>query len=178
MSFREKTKERHIATLAQHLEARGFQEAAAALLLGSRDPGAAGAQRRLEAVRLLRHLPPQEREALLDAALDQAAAAGAWGLVAELLDAQVGLPSERARQRRLRLSPRIDDAYGEWLLLREDPGAAARSAALERLLRSPDAPGGHNATPQPTGSTAPPSPAMPSPSAPGPRPTRLPSPQP
>ena len=158
--------------LADHLQARGFPQAAATLLLASREPGVIGAERRLEAVRLLQALPAEERDALLETALDQAAAVGAWSLVGELLDAQAALPSERARQRRLRLSPRIDDAYGEWLILRQDPAASARRAELERLLRSPEAKGGHReASP----------PAAPQPNAPlqaAPRPSPSPSPLP
>lgn len=126
--------------LAEHQRARGFSRAASALLLASRDSGVAGAGRRLEAVRALRQLSGAEREALLESALEQAAAAGAWGLVAELLDAQAALPSSRALERRLRLSPRIDDAYGEWLLRRQDPASAARTAELERQLRAPVSP--------------------------------------
>ncbi len=133
--------------LADHQRARGFPQAAAQLLLASQDGGVAGAERRLQAVRMLRQLPAEEREALLESALEQAAAAGAWGLVAELLDAQAALPSQRAVERRLRLSPRIDDAYGEWRLRRQDPADAARSAELERQLRSPRDPGGHSAEP-------------------------------
>ena len=136
--------------LADHLQARGFPQAAASLLLASQEPGMLGAERRLEAVRLLQALPPEERAALLESALDQAAAVGAWSLVGELLDAQAALPSERARQRRLRLSPRIDDAYGEWLILRQDTSASARSSELERRLRSPEAKGGHREAPLPT----------------------------
>ena len=147
-----------IDLLADHLRARGFGTAAAELLLASQDTGAAGAQRRLEAVRALRQLPAQEREALLETALEQAAAVGAWGLVAELLDAQIALPSERAMERRLRLSPRIDDAYGEWRLRRQDPSDAARTAELERLLRSPRSATGHNPAPPPTASSAAPAP--------------------
>jgi phosphoribosylaminoimidazole-succinocarboxamide synthase len=141
-----------IDLLAEHQRARGFPGAAADLLLASREPGAAGAERRLEAVRALAQLPAQEREALLESALDQAAAAGAWGLVAELLDAQVALPSERARQRRLRLSPRIDDTYGEWLLRRQDPLPSARLRELERQLRAP--------VPLPDDRPSPPEPAL------------------
>jgi hypothetical protein len=141
--------------LADHQQARGFPLAAAELLLASQDPGVEGAQRRLRAVRLLQALPPQEREGLLELALDQAAAVGAWGLVAELLDAQAALPSERARQRRLRLSPRLDDAYGEWQMLGQDPAAAARRAQLEAQLRSPRSPGGHSPPPAPAGPTLP-----------------------
>lgn len=133
--------------LADHQRARGFPQAAAQLLLASQDGGVAGAERRLAAVRMLRQLPAEEREALLESALEQAAAAGAWGLVAELLDAQAALPSPRAVERRLRLSPRIDDAYGEWRLRRQDPDDAARTAELERRLRSPQGPGGHSAEP-------------------------------
>ena len=142
--------------LADHLQARGFPQAAATLLLASQEPGVIGAERRLEAVRLLQALPAEERAALLESALDQAAAVGAWSLVGELLDAQAALPSERARQRRLRLSPRIDDAYGEWLILRQDPAASTRSAELERRLRSPESKGGHReAPPTSTLSTSP-----------------------
>ena len=137
-----------IELLADHLQGRGFPVAAAQLLLASQESGLAGAQRRLAAIRLLQDLPVAEREALLELALDRAAAAGAWGLAAELLDAQAALPSERARQRALRLSPRLDDAYGEWRMLGADPApgaASARRAALERQLRSPRAAGGHAA---------------------------------
>jgi hypothetical protein len=145
--------------LADHLQARGFPQAAATLLLASQEPGVISAQRRLEALRLLQALPAGERDALLESALDQAAAVGAWSLVGELLDAQAALPSERARQRRLRLSPRLDDAYGEWLILRQDPAAAARSSELERRLRSPEARGGHREVPPPTAPRPLPSPS-------------------
>jgi hypothetical protein len=164
--------------LADHLQARGFPQAAASLLLASQEPGLIGAERRLEAVRLLQALPAEERAALLESALDQAAAVGAWSLVGELLDAQAALPSERARQRRLRLSPRIDDAYGEWLILRQDPAASARSAELERLLRSPEAKGGHREAPPPgTPPTAPSTTPLTAPRAvPGTAPLLMPSP--
>ena len=164
--------------LADHLQARGFPQAAASLLLASQEPGMIGAERRLEAVRLLQALPAEERDALLESALDQAAAVGAWSLVGELLDAQAALPSERARQRRLRLSPRIDDAYGEWLILRQDPAASARSAELERLLRSPEAKGGHREAPPPgTPPTAPSTTPLTAPrAAPGTAPLSMPSP--
>jgi hypothetical protein len=131
--------------LAGHLEARGHPRAAAEVLLAAPLPGAAGAERLGEAVRLLGDAPAEERDTLLEAALEQAAAAGAWGLVGELLDRQAGIPAARARaiERRLRLSGRLDDAYGEWLLRREDPDAAGRARELEGRLRSPREPGGH-----------------------------------
>ena len=160
--------------LADHLQARGFPQAAATLLLASQESGVIGAERRLEAVRLLQDLPAEERADLLESALDQAAAVGAWSLVGELLDAQAALPSERARQRRLRLSPRIDDAYGEWLILRQDPASSARSSELERRLRSPEAKGGHREALPPT---APPITPLTSPLT-GPRTAPLPTPSP
>jgi hypothetical protein len=100
----------------------------------------------------MQQLPSAERERLLELALDQAAAAGAWSLVAEILDHQLALatnPAARARaaQRRARLSPRIDDAYGELGLRRQDPAALRRVQELELQLRSPRAPGGHAASP-------------------------------
>ncbi len=152
--------------LADHLEARGLGPAAAELLLASRLGGAAGAERVQRAVRLLDALPMAEREGLLETALEQAAAAGAWSLVTEILDEQTDLdpPTARAVERRLRLSGRLDDAYGEWRLRRRDPAAAARTRQLERQLRSPRAPGGHSPEPAPP-SSPPPSP-IPTPSLP------------
>jgi hypothetical protein len=131
--------------LATHLESRGFPRVAGELLVQARRPGVPGAERLQRAVGLLAELPAPEREALLETALEQAAAAGAWGLVAELLDTQAALPSARAVERRLRLSGRIDDAYGEWRWRRGDPAAAPRVRQLEIQLRSPRDPGGHAA---------------------------------
>jgi hypothetical protein len=118
--------------LADHLEGRGLRRAAAELLLASGQGGAAGAERLQRAVRLFDGLPLAEREALLETALEQAAAVGAWSLVTEILDEQTDLdpPSARAIERRLRLSGRLDDAYGEWRLRRRDPATAARSRQL------------------------------------------------
>lgn len=131
--------------LALHLESRGFPRVGGELLVRARQGGLAGALRLQQAVGMLAELPAAQREALLEAALEQAAAAGAWGLVAELLDTQAALPSDRAVARRLRLSGRIDDAYGEWRWRREDPAAAPRTRQLEIRLRSPRDPGGHAA---------------------------------
>jgi hypothetical protein len=138
--------------LAAELESLEQPQAAAELLLAGRQPGLATAGRINRAVQLMQQLPSAERERLLELALDQAAAAGAWSLVAEILDHQLALatnPAARARaaQRRARLSPRIDDAYGELGLRRQDPAALRRVQELELQLRSPRAPGGHAASP-------------------------------
>jgi hypothetical protein len=111
----------------------------------------AGAERLQRAVQLFDGLPLAEREALLETALEQAAAVGAWSLVTEILDEQTDLdpPSARAIERRLRLSGRLDDAYGEWRLRRRDPAAAARTRQLETQLRSPRSPAGHSPEPTP-----------------------------
>ena len=143
-----------VEVLASHLEARGYPEAAGQLLLRQPAPGPLGAGQLAHAAALLNSLSEAEREAILETALNQAAAAGAWSLVSELLDAQAALPNSQALERRLRLSPRLDDAYGEWLLLRGNPAAQGRARQLEERLRSPQAPGGH-AAPAPS----PPSPA-------------------
>lgn len=139
--------------LAAHLESLGQPRAAAEVLLASRTPGEATARRLAQAVALLRELPLADQVRLLEIALDQAAADGSWGLVTELLDRQIALPAApetaavraRAAERRVRLSRRIDDAYGEW---RVQP-----TAELKRQLRSPRAAGGHaapsNPAPQP-----------------------------
>jgi hypothetical protein len=125
--------------LAGHLESRGFHQTAAAMLLAAATPGRPRAERVQRAVALLNVLPPEQREELLETALNEAAAAGAWGLVTELLQAQAALPGTRGRERLLRLSPRLDDAYGEWRLRRWNP-ADPRVQELERQLRAPDPP--------------------------------------
>ncbi len=131
--------------LAGYLESMGQPQAAAEVLLASRTPGEATARRIAQAVALLRQLPLAEQVRLLELALDQAAAAGSWGLVTDLLDRQLALPATpetavaraRAAERRIRLSRRIDDTYGEW--------RARPTPDLERQVRSPRAPGGHAA---------------------------------
>jgi hypothetical protein len=166
--------------LAEHLAARGLTREAAQVLLSSRLPGLPGAERLRLAAGWGAELTLEQREALLEQALDQAAALGAWGLVNDLLDDQLGLPVARARERRIRLAPRLDDAYGEWRLRQDDPAAAARARELEGRLRSPRAPGGHAADlpdpfapPPPPGPPAAATPAAPPPSSapsPAPRP--------
>lgn len=139
--------------LADHLQVLGENEQAARVLLAGRLPGRIAAERLALAAQLMASLPLEERDRLIEAALDQAAAAGAWGLASELLEQQRlqalsgGGDPARAVARHLRLSQRIDDAYGEWLLRRQDPTATARSRALERRLRSPRDSGGHAAPP-------------------------------
>ena len=148
--------------LADHLVVLGEDQQAAAALLAGRQAGELGAERLRRAAALLVRLPLQQRNQLIETALDQAAAAGAWGLAAELLRDQralllaAGANAERPSQRFLRLSRRIDDAYGEWQLGRQasgsqapgrqDPQAQARQQALEHQLRSPRQSGGHAAT--------------------------------
>ncbi|EDY39800.1 conserved hypothetical protein [Cyanobium sp. PCC 7001] len=147
--------------LADHLESLGRNDEAAEVLLAGRTPGEPQARRWARAVALAEGLDASTREALLEQALDQAAASGAWGLVAALLDQQLAAvaagpgsslspAAAQALRRRLRLSGRIDDAYGEWLLQRRFGVDPERAAELERQLRSPRDPGGHATTPDPS----------------------------
>jgi len=140
--------------LADHLATLGRDQEAAMVLLAARMPGTAAAERLQRAVALLRQSPVAERNQLLEQALDQAAADGAWGLALALLNDQrqllqaSGVSDEAARQRLLRLSQRVDDAYSEWQARRQDSQQGERAAQLQQQLRSPRAPGGH-ATSQP-----------------------------
>jgi hypothetical protein len=135
--------------LAGHLESLGQRQRAAEVLVSSAQPRVATAARLAQAVALLEGLPTAQQERLLELALEQAAASGSWGLAAEILDQQLALAGSspeqiaRAKERRLRLSAPIDDAYGEWLLQRRDPAALSRQGDLERQLRSPRSPSGH-----------------------------------
>ncbi len=155
--------------LADHLEGRGLRRAAAELLLAARQPGVQGAERLQRAMALFDGLSTEERDAVLEEALETAAAAGAWGLVTEILDGQADLdpPSARAIERRLRLSGRLDDAYGEWRLRRRDPAARGRTGELERQLRSPREADCHSTEPVPEAGTVL-SPPAPSPESPSP----------
>ena len=153
------------------LEAAGRRREAATLLLLSADRDGVSAERLAQALDLWRGLPPEQREPLMERALEQAAAAGSWGLVSDLLAAQAASATSpaalaRNRERRLRLSRRLDDAYNEWRALQPDPTAASRRGELERQLRSPRAAGGHvpsQPTPSGTSATVPVLPSAPAP---------------
>lgn len=124
--------------LASHEAALGRQEEAAAVLLL-----APNAQRLAQAAEWLAVLDAEGADQLLEQALDQAAAAQAWGLAVELLELQLKLQlaaggdGARPRQRLQRLAAQLDDRY---TLLRLEGGDA-----LDRQLRSPRQPGGHAA---------------------------------
>lgn len=127
-----------------HLLVLGRRQEAAAALLAGQMPGKPMAERLKQAVALLEEMPLQQRDQLLERALDQAATAEAWGLALELLDHQrrlldaTGVAASRPRERLERLSRRVDDAYSAWQLARQDP-------QLQQQLRSPRAAGGHAA---------------------------------
>ena len=134
---------------AEHLQALGRDQEAAAALLAGQMPGQPAAERLRQAVALLDQLPLEQRDPLMERALDQAAAAQAWGLAIALLEDQRRLISaaggrpDRATARLLRLSQRLDDAYSEWQVRRQDPLQSARTAQLDQQLRSPRAADGH-----------------------------------
>lgn len=126
-----------------HLDALGRRDEAVTLLLASRAPGVETAQRWSQAVSWSGSWPLASRLGWLDRALDQAAAAGAWGLAASLLDQQLELLSDqpadlrrRVEERRRRLSRRIDD----------------EASLRPKAVRSPRDPGGHAAIPAPVSS--------------------------
>ena len=141
---------------AEHLIVLGRSQEAAAVLLAGQRPGEVAAERLQLAVQLFERLPLAERDQLMERALDQAASVQAWGLAAQLLEQQRnlieaesgGAVAQRARARLVKLSQRVDDAYSEWRLTRQDPVKTARAAQLQQQLRSPRDPGGH-AAPQP-----------------------------
>jgi hypothetical protein len=134
-----------------HLLVLGRRQEAAAALLAGQMPGKPMAERLKQVVALLEEMPLQQRDQLLERALDQAATAEAWGLALELLDHQrrlldaAGVAASRPRERLERLSRRMDDAYSAWQLARQDPQQSARAAQLQQQLRSPRAAGGHAA---------------------------------
>lgn len=127
--------------LAGHLDAMGQRRQAAQLLLASRTPGVVSAQRLAQAVAWAEaSMPLEERQRWLETALDQAAAAGAWGLAAALLDQQLALLDQQPSPQRLKLEERR-----RRLGRRLDDSQAINPASV----RSPRDPGGHAATDQP-----------------------------
>ena len=138
--------------LAEHQIANGQESEAVLTLLAARTPGVAAARRLGLASELLGALEPERSGPLLEAAIDQAAAAQAWNLAEDLLRLQLALELEnggsgdRPRERLRRLATRVDDRFTLLDLDREssDLGSEERQQ-LDQELRSPRAPGGHAA---------------------------------
>jgi len=124
--------------LALHEAALGRQDEAVGLLLL-----APNLQRLAQAAEWLAVRDDEAADQLLEQALDQAAAAQAWGLAVELLELQLKLQlaaggdGARPRQRLQRLAAQLDDRYSLWRL--------EGGVDLDRELRSPRQPGGHAA---------------------------------
>ena len=129
---------RGLDQLALHQAALGRQDEAVALLLLAPNP-----QRLAQAAEWLANRDAEAADQLLEQALDQAAAAQAWGLAVELLELQLKLQlaaggdGARPRQRLQRLAAQLDDRYSLWRL--------EGGVDLDRELRSPRQPGGHAA---------------------------------
>ena len=124
--------------LVLHEAALGRQDEAVGLLLLAPNP-----QRLAQAAEWLAVRDDEAADQLLEQALDQVAAAQAWGLAVELLELQLKLQlaaggdGARPRQRLQRLAAQLDDRYSLWRL--------EGGVDLDRELRSPRQPGGHAA---------------------------------
>ena len=132
--------------LADHEAALNRIDRAAAVALSGGSSGVEGARRLAQAALWLEALGQNDATALLETALDQAAAAQAWSLAEDLLTLQLRLERKaggdgaRPRQRLERLAARVDDRYTLWQLLQDDPQSPeteARRLVLEQQLRSP-----------------------------------------
>ena len=127
--------------LALHEAAQGRDAVAVDVLLMGDLAGEQGAKRLARAAQWLDEDQFEQADQLLETALDQAAAAEAWGLAMELLQQQLQLQlaaggdGARPRQRMQRLASVLDDRYAlQQLQPENDP---------DPLLRSPRDPGGH-----------------------------------
>ena len=135
--------------LAHHEASAGDSIAAAAVLLAGRETGAVAARRLGMAADLLAEEDSEQADALLELALDQAAADEAWSVAVELLRVQLRLQlaaggdGARPRERLERLTSRLDDRYSLWTL---QEGASEPDPSL----RSPREPGGHAAVKEPS----------------------------
>ncbi|MCB4400127.1 hypothetical protein [Synechococcus sp. MU1625] len=127
--------------LALHEAAQGRNAVAVEVQLMADLSGVQGARRMARAAQWLDADQFEQADQLLETALDQAAAAEAWGLAMELLRQQLQLQlaaggdGARPRQRMERLANVLDDRYAlQQLQPENDP---------DPLLRSPRDPGGH-----------------------------------
>ncbi|WP_115022343.1 hypothetical protein [Synechococcus sp. UW69] len=127
--------------LALHEAAQGRNAVAVEVQLMADLSGVQGARRMARAAQWLDADQFEQADQLLETALDQAAAAEAWGLAMELLRQQLQLQlaaggdGARPRQRMERLATVLDDRYAlQQLQPENDP---------DPLLRSPRDPGGH-----------------------------------
>ena len=127
--------------LALHEAAQGRNAVAVEVQLMADLSGVQGARRMARAVQWLDADQFEQADQLLETALDQAAAAEAWGLAMDLLRQQLQLQlaaggdGARPRQRMQRLAAVLDDRYAlQQLQPENDP---------DPLLRSPRDPGGH-----------------------------------
>ena len=127
--------------LALHEAAQGRNAVAVEVQLMADLSGVQGARRMARAAQWLDADQFEQADQLLETALDQAAAAEAWGLAMELLHQQLQLQlaaggdGARPRQRMERLATVLDDRYAlQQLQPENDP---------DPLLRSPRDPGGH-----------------------------------
>ncbi|MCB4428700.1 hypothetical protein FZX09_07845 [Synechococcus sp. MU1643] len=127
--------------LAFHEAALGRNAVAVEVQLLGDLKGLQGAKRLARAAQWLDTDQFEQADQLLETALDQAAAAAAWGLAMDLLHQQLQLQleaggdGERPRQRMLRLATVLNDRYAIQQLHPE--------AEPDPLLRSPRDPGGH-----------------------------------
>ena len=127
--------------LALHEAAQGRETVAIAVQLQGDLTGVSGARRLARAAQWLDVDQFEQADQWLETALDEAAAAEAWGLAMDLLRQQLELQLEaggdgaRPRQRMQRLAAVLDDRYSlQQLQPENDP---------DPLLRSPREPGGH-----------------------------------
>ncbi|MCB4377424.1 MULTISPECIES: hypothetical protein [unclassified Synechococcus] len=127
--------------LALHEAAQGRNAVAVEVQLMADLSGVQGARRMARAAQWHDTDQFEQADQLLETALDQAAAAEAWGLAMELLHQQLQLQlaaggdGARPRQRMERLATVLDDRYAlQQLQPENDP---------DPLLRSPRDPGGH-----------------------------------
>ena len=127
--------------LAWHEAALGHNAVAVELQLLGDLTGVQGAKRLARAAQWLDAHQFEQADQLLETALDQAAAAEAWGLAIDLLHQQLQLQlaaggdGTRPRQRIQRLATVLNDRYALQKLQPE--------AEPDPLLRSPRDPGGH-----------------------------------
>jgi hypothetical protein len=127
--------------LALHEAALGRKAVAVEVQLLGDLKGLQGAKRLARAAQWLDADQFEQADQLLETALDQAAAAEAWGLAMDLLHQQLQLQlaaggdGERPRQRMQRLATVLNDRYAIQQLNPE--------VEPDPLLRSPRDPGGH-----------------------------------
>ncbi len=129
--------------LADHEISLGQWESAAKVLMAGRKRGSVGVRRMALASQLLERLSDDQRQSMLEIALENAAKDKAWWLASDILKLQLILDIKAGgegvvlRNRLEKLAKELDDSYTLWEIISTDVSRKEEAARLKNQLWSP-----------------------------------------